>query len=168
MPATYDCIATTTISGTSTNSVTFSSIPGTYTDLRVVYSGGWTTGWGYVVFWLRINGDTGSNYSSTNIQSYGSGYSSGRETNQTNMYLNYSQDSGATNCIVSFDVMNYSNSTTNKTVLASGRMGGYGVMPSVSMWRSTSEITSLEIRLADSVPKFTDGAVISIYGIKAA
>ena len=168
MPATYDCIATTTISGTSTNSVTFSSIPGTYTDLRVVYSGGWTTGWGYVVFWLRINGDTGSNYSSTYMQSYSSAVTTTRESNQTNMYLNYSQDVGAANCVVSFDVMNYSNSTTFKTVLAEGRQGNYGTSTAVGLWRSTSAITSLEIRLADNVPKFTNGAVISVYGIKAA
>jgi len=42
MPATYDCIATTTLTSTA-SSVVFSSIPQTYTDLVVVFVGKNTT-----------------------------------------------------------------------------------------------------------------------------
>jgi hypothetical protein len=167
MAKTYEPIATTTVNGTSTGSVTFSSIPGTYTDLRLVFGGSWIASFGYAVFWLRLNGDTGTNYSSTYIQAYGSGYLSSRESNQSNMYLNYSQDSGNASSMTTMDIMNYSNSTTNKTVLAKGSQGDYSVTPSVGLWRSTSAITSVEIRLADNV-KFSSGSVVTLYGIKAA
>jgi hypothetical protein len=167
MPTTYEPIATTTVSGTSTGSVSFTSIPSTYTDLRLVYNGGWITSFGYAVYWLRLNGDTGTNYSATYIQSYGTGQLSGRESNQSNMYLNYSSDSGNAACITMFDIMNYSNSTTYKTVLATGREAAWGLSVSAGLWRSTSAVSSLELRMADNV-KMSSGSVITLYGIKAA
>jgi len=61
MPTTYEPIATTTLS-TATASVTFSSISGTYTDLRlVIFALGATSDYPYV----EINSDTGTNYSKT-------------------------------------------------------------------------------------------------------
>ena len=62
MPNTYEPIATNTL-GSAASSVTFSSIPSTYTDLIVVMNYANSTGLADVFF--RFNGDTGSNYSDT-------------------------------------------------------------------------------------------------------
>jgi hypothetical protein len=63
--ATYEPIATTTL-GTATSSFTFSSIPATYTDLRLVI--GWVSGTNPRI---RFNSDTATSYSQTAM--YGDG-----------------------------------------------------------------------------------------------
>ena len=56
MPATYEPIATTTL-GSAAASITFSSIAGTYTDLRLVMVGTTSASdWAFV----RFNGTDGS------------------------------------------------------------------------------------------------------------
>jgi len=61
--ATYEPIATTTVSGSSTSTVTFSSISGTYTDLVIIGNLGSQTTNAFP--YLQFNGDTGSNYSAS-------------------------------------------------------------------------------------------------------
>jgi hypothetical protein len=80
MPAgnTYEAIATQTL-GSAAASVTFSSIPGTYTDLVLVVAGTLTTGTENIV--MQFNGDTGSNYSVTSLLGDGSTASSFRSSN---------------------------------------------------------------------------------------
>jgi hypothetical protein len=77
---TYEAIATQTL-GSAAASVTFSSIPGTYTDLVVVIAGTLTTGSDNVSF--QLNGDSGANYSVTVLTGDGSTASSGRASNLT-------------------------------------------------------------------------------------
>ena len=61
---TYTPIATQTL-GSSAASVTFSSIPGTYTDLMLIsFAQGQASG-GDNRLVLQFNGDTATNYSST-------------------------------------------------------------------------------------------------------
>jgi len=55
MPKTYEPIATTTL-GSNQTTITFSSIPSTYTDLVIVSNMGTTTA-SYP--FIRFNGDTG-------------------------------------------------------------------------------------------------------------
>lgn len=69
MAATYEPIATTTASGSS-SSITFSSISSAYTDLVLVANASVTSGSDTAI--LRFNGDTGSNYSRTFLSGNGS------------------------------------------------------------------------------------------------
>ena len=64
MPTTYEPIATTTL-GSAAASITFSSIPATYTDLRVVFNGT-VTEVGETLYY-RFNSDGASNYSITQV-----------------------------------------------------------------------------------------------------
>jgi len=66
MPATYDCIATTTLTSTA-SSVVFSSIPQTYTDLVVVFVGKNTTANVAMTGEFDLNSDGGNNYSATHL-----------------------------------------------------------------------------------------------------
>jgi len=157
MPITYEPIATTTL-GTSAASVTFSSIPGTYTDLILVVNGTSTATNGNE---MQFNGDTGNNYSFTLLYGNGSTATSSRNSNISFAYAGRTN----TNQSVSItQIMNYANTTTYKTVLTRANSNGDIVMANVSTWRSTSAITSLVYAGAT----FNSGTVFTLYGIKAA
>ena len=157
MPITYEPIATNTL-GSSAASVTFSSIPGTYTDLILVVNGTSTATNGNE---MQFNGDTGNNYSFTLLYGDGSTATSSRNSNISFAYAGRTN----TNQSVSItQIMNYANTTTYKTVLTRANSNGDIVMANVSTWRSTSAITSLVYAGAT----FNSGTVFTLYGIKAA
>jgi len=169
--STYTPIATTTL-GTDAASYTFSSIPTTYTDLILIGSFS-TSSSGDLITAQVGNGsvDTGSNYSITYLLGTGSAASSGRFSNQT--YAALSRNLGGTpttggiNCLVHF--MNYSNTTTNKTILSRVNQpdGVYpGTEASVNLWRSTSAINIIKVAETGGVIKA--GSTFTLYGISAA
>lgn len=159
MPATYEPIATTTL-GSAQSSIAFSSIPGTYTDLVLVSN--FTGSGGDFNALLTFNSDTGSNYSETVIYGNGSSAASGRQTSATSIRSGYNNAERTINRI---NIMNYSNSTTNKTVLIRWDSGGYTDLR-VGLWRSTNAITSLS--LTTNQNNFASGSTFTLYGIKAA
>jgi hypothetical protein len=164
MPAgnTYEAIATTALSGAS--SVTFSSIPSTYTDLVIVVAGAVNAG--AQNFDMRLNSDTGTNYSRTFLSGDGSSAASSRESNYSYITLDrYSYfTTGQSNMII--NLLNYSNTTTNKTVLVRGNNAGVGTSAVVGLWRSTTAISTVYMYLSGST--FASGSTASLYGIKAA
>lgn len=162
MTATYDCIATTTLSSTA-STVTFSSISGSFTDLVFVFNGAGSTD---INVLMQFNSDTGSNYSTTNLGGTGSSALSGRVTSSTSISLNwqgYVQTTNRSNCIVS--IQNYSNSTTYKTILSRFNNASVAVDAIVGLWRSTSAITSIDIKTHTGT--FSSGATFTLFGIKA-
>jgi len=161
---TYVALATTTISGTSTNSITFSSIPQGYTDLVLVTN--LNNIGGVAVLRGQINGDTATNYSSTALNGDGSSASSGRQSNVNAFYMTYQGHVNSTKGVGIYNFPNYSNTTTFKTVLSRSSNASIGVDAIVSTWRSTAAITSITI-LNDRAEYWTAGSTFSIYGIKA-
>jgi len=163
--ATYTPIQTQTVSGSTTNTIIFSSIPQTYTDLVLIASTLST-----VASYSHIqvgNGsvDTGSNYSATILYGNGSTAGSIRRTNQPNFDVIYSTgDSATATAIVHF--MNYSNSTTYKTMLARGNYTSSDVEVDVNTWRSTSPINI--ITLTQGSGYLIAGSTFTLYGILAA
>ena len=161
MPATYEPIATTTL-GSAAASITFSSIAGTYTDLRLVLVG--NNGVGSNTTRLRFNSDTGTNYSRTFLEGDGTTASSGRNTSGTSILVG---DNRTTIGMQTIDIFSYAGSTY-KTVLCttSNDTNGAGtVNRTVGLWRSTAAITSVEFSLADP---FSIGTTATLYGIKNA
>ena len=166
---TYTPIATNTLSS-SAASVTFSSIPGTYTDLVIVMSVG--KGIGYSTC-LEFNSNTSSVYSRTRLSGDGSTATSARLTTgdgYTYMALS-SYGNGTTlgteNVIV--NIMNYSNTTTYKTTL-SRTNGPSGLDANVGLWQSTAAITSIKIVPDIDTPartSFITGSTFTLYGIGA-
>jgi hypothetical protein len=163
MPAgnTYEAIATNTTTALAA-SVTFSSIPQTYTDLVLVCEGVSASGDAYP--YLNFNGDTGANYSGTNLYGDGSTATSDRRSNSTRHDIVFWRSTGRNNLIA--NVMNYSNSTTFKTTLSRGNNAEYSTHSTVMLWRNTNAITSLTV-YAQYV-NFGVGSTFSLYGIKAA
>lgn len=165
MAITYEPIGTQTVTST-VSSVTFSSIPGTYTDLVIV---GNVLGNGSVSIDFQFNGDTGTNYSYTVIDGDGATASSNRQTNTTNIqFAGWSRNlNSATNpSTMIANIMNYSNATTHKTAFVrSMALGTPGdcVDAFVGTWRNTAAVTSITIR-----GSVISGTTYTIYGIKAA
>jgi hypothetical protein len=161
MPVTYDSIATQTL-GSAAASVTFSSIPSTFTDLVIVVNA--TMSASENSLGLRLNGDTTSNYSSTAIYGDGVSAASLRQINDTKMYLG--RATSVRNSASLIYVQNYNNTTTNKTVLSRGNSSAI-IMATVSLWRQTAAVTSITISDYAS-SNFLTGATFTLYGIKAA
>ena len=166
MPATYDKIATQTL-GSTASTVTFSSISGAYTDLVLIMSPLVTSGSGSKDVCVQFNGDTGSNYSNTILSGDGSTGSSARLSNQVRIFLDYYAVVNTTQSNRVVNIMNYSNTTTNKTVLSRANNAGAGVDAIVGLWRSTAAITSMVLN-AQTGGTFDVGSTFTLYGIKAA
>jgi hypothetical protein len=168
--STYTPIATTTL-GSNQTTVTLSSIPSTYTDLRVVIVPASSSGTNGIR--MRINGDTGTNYSATYLTGTGSAANSGRTTSSANMSLGNYTGIGLTlgEVNLELDFMNYSNSTTYKTVLIRNNQPSNAVEGNVGLWRSTSAINSLSFNIntfGSSTGDFITGSTFTLYGIAAA
>ena len=161
MPATYEPIATTSL--TSQSSVTFSSISSTYTDLIIIISGtaadnrpaNFTVGNGSV--------DTGANYSRTGISGNGSAASSYRGSDESAFNTDNATDSSSPAVNITH-IMNYSNSTTYKTFLSRNGAVSNHTRAIVGLWRSTAVINIVTISFGASLT----GGTATLYGIKAA
>lgn len=165
MAVTYEAIATNTL-GSATGSVTFSSIAGTYTDLILVATGGFTTGGTSIGY--QFNTDTSgssTNYSYTYFYGSGSGTGSGRASNT--YYASGAYAGSSSDKIISYaHFMNYSNTTTYKTVLNRTTATATQAAAEVSLWRNTAAINLIKISaLGDT---FIAGSTFTLYGLAAA
>lgn len=171
MAKTYTPIATTTLTSTQ-NGVTFSSIPQTYTDLVVVVTGrSDSTSGGTDGVELQFNGDTGTNYSFTQIYSDGSAAYSSRASNNGSIALGNIPTSSTTTSLsyhlVTGHIMNYANTTTYKTALGRGGPSGSYNIFRAGVWRNTAAITSVTVMIPGGISFLAD-TTLTIYGIQKA
>lgn len=164
--ATYFPIATQTLGG-STNSITFSSIPNTYTDLRIVFliPSAISVGDSWL---LQFNGDTGANYASTELYSTGSTPHSYLWYSNYYAYLSDAAQSAiqANPKLITIDIFSYANNT-NKSLLskmAYDQNGTGGVNAIVNLWLNTSAITSIKL-YNGSTDNFVAGTTATLWGI---
>ena len=161
MPTTYERIASNTLSS-ATTTVTFSSIPATFTDLVLIINPTMAVNADLVI---TFNGDTTNNYSSTYLTGNGTSATSSRFTTFPKIYLDQ-LNTGTGIVQYNVNIMNYANSTTYKTVLSKYSSAVKGIDAVVALWRSTSAITSMTI--TGDGANFTTGSTFNLYGIKAA
>ena len=157
MPSTYTPIATAALS--SASSISFTSIPSTYTDLYLVMRGN-TNG---PIINVKYNNDTGSNYSSTIMWGNGSSAASARYS-ESWIYV-IPGGSGDDQVSLFLNVQNYSNTTTFKTSIARANIPDASVNASVQLWRNTAAINRVDLILS-GVGTITGTA--TLYGIKSA
>lgn len=161
---TYVALDKATVSGTATTSITFSSIPATYTDLVVIanvkYSIADTN------FSIQLNGDTGSNYSATLLYGTGSAAGSYRATGATSIEAGAYAYPGTEWTTTRVQIQNYSNTTTNKTLLSRADASTGQTRAIVGMWRNTAAVNSVTVVLpAYLSPTYVAGSTFSLYGI---
>lgn len=157
---TYEPIATVTL-GTA-GVISFTSIPATYTDLRLVIVGTVSPS---APLRLRFNGDTGTNYSETDLFGDGSTVGSGRTTTQQFIQASGNNNWGSVVAMLTLDVFSYAGSTYKTTLATSSNdYNGSGfVARSVGLWRSTAAITTVATSTTMAI-----GTTATLYGIKAA
>lgn len=160
---TYEAIATTTPAALTTT-VTFSSIPSTYTDLVLVLN---VTNYNASVedSDVRFNSDSGSNYSWTRIEGDGSSAGSGRGTSTTSIPLALAA-SGSGGGTAIWSIQNYANTTTYKTALYRNNLPATKLNAFVGLWRSTAAISTITITKGGN--GFAANSTFSLYGIKSA
>ena len=169
MPATYTLIASNTLSS-SAASVTFSSIPGTYTDLVLRWSARNTSSGENAQ--IRFNSDSATNYSRTNLYGDGSAAYSIRGTSESYFYFGFSIDASTRTADTFASAELY---IPNYTVSANKPIGGFSTLetnatacdtPAViaALWRNTATITSIDISPVTN--SFASGSSFFLYGIK--
>jgi hypothetical protein len=163
--ATYEPIASTTVA-VAAASITFSSIPSTYTDLRFVLTS--TASIGGSQSKITLNGLTTAIYSVTGL--YGSGTTATSGTTNGNNFINL-DTLGASSTIptlITLDLLSYAGSTY-KTIMWQAnedRNGSGYVSDYVGLIQTTAAITSLTV--AQNSGTYNVGTTATLYGIKAA
>jgi hypothetical protein len=157
-------IATTTLSG-STSTLTFSSIPQTFTHLQLrMFAVS-----AYNDPRLQFNGDTGSNYSLHQL--YGNGSTTSAAGYASLTYVSAGTNGASSTSYFSpyiNDILDYTNTNKNKTVrnISGFDTNGTGnVIMQSSVWLNTAAITSITIFAASN---FASGSTFQLYGITTA
>jgi hypothetical protein len=164
MPITYEPISTQTL-GSAASTITFSSIPSTYTDLRLVFTG--TTSIDGVEVRVRLNSDGTGLYSNTQLTGNGTS-ATGNRYSATYFQFIGSGSSTVPN-LATMDIFSYTGSTF-KTVLTtwSGDLNGSGTVErTVSLYRSTTAVSNVQVSSSDS-GTLSAGCTATLYGIKNA
>ena len=166
MTSTEVALATTTLSSAA-SSITFSSIPGTYTDLRLVIV---TKGSGSLpAARMRVNSSSSSVYSYRTIQGQGSSIESTRDGGldhvpfATSFYKTEWQ-------MITMDIFNYT-AAINRTMLfraAQDQNGSGSSGAIVALFADTTAVTSLLLYANwsfDPTATFDTGTTATLYGI---
>ena len=170
MANTYTLISSNVLTS-SAASVTFSSIPATYTDLvlRMSYRISAAGLFGGNPF-LRFNSDTSTNYSYTFLQGNGSAAESARETSVNLMTMQSSDSAGNTaDTFTSNEVYipNYLSSTAkpvSQFKATEQNSTGAEMHAFASLYRGTSAISTILVSISGS--SFVSGSSFYLYGIK--
>ncbi len=169
MPSTYTLIASNVL-GSSAASVTFSSIPGTYTDLVLRVSGRATNASIISNPYIQLNGVTTTLYSWTGITGDGASASSDRASSDTDFrpgYLNGDNATSSTFGSAEIYFPNYANASYNKTMGSTSASESNATTAYITgragLFRSTSAISSI---LFHSGSNWVAGSSFYLYGIK--
>jgi hypothetical protein len=105
----------------------------------------------------------------TQLYGNGSSATTARVSNQTSFGLEYISGNTAATGVFSpviLQIQNYSNTTTNKTMISRTNDAAVRVVAQVGLYRSTSAISRIDL---DEVlgTNFAVGSTFTLYGIKA-
>ncbi len=164
MPSTYTLISSNVLS-TSADSVTFSAIPSTYTDLVLRMSPKHGTSGVTSTIQILLNDNSSNVYSRTAIYANGSSIGSVSSSNSTaitgartgvyfssiELYLP-SYTSASNKALSLISMVEYDDASTNEMFVSEG------------LFRSTSTITSISLTTPGT--NFVSGSSFYLYGIK--
>lgn len=178
LPTGYESIAT--VSGTgSSGTITFSSIPSTYTHLQIrgIARSDYATG-NYLSSFYRFNSDSGSNYSSHYVISNGASASAYAWSSYGEVYGSYTTTVNALSnnyALYIIDILDYANTNKYKTIRT---LNGFdnnntgssdfnkGIVGlSSGLWMNTNAISSIGISNSGN---WTTATTFALYGIKGA
>ena len=163
----FESIATSQPSGTGT--LTFSSIPSTYThlQLRGIYSASVASR----NVLLQFNSDTAGNYSWHELNGNGTSATASGGASSTGMYVATAGNTTTNTYPAAFiiDILDYADTNKYKTIrsLNGADINGSGqICLDSGNWRSTSAVSSITVYLNSG--NYNSYSHIALYGIKAA
>ena len=163
---TYTPINTYTLGSNGT--ITFSSIPNSYSDLIVVVNGGITNfGWDIQ---MRFNNDSNASYSQTNLYGDGSSSVASRATSSTRVNCLVGGDTGNLYNNVILHLINYNSSNYKSFVFRSNYANQLTAIAG-GTYRSTSAISTIFVYCGASnngTASLQAGTTATLYGITAA
>ena len=157
----YDSINTSIAGVGGTTSVTFGSIPSTYTHLQIRVYG--IVAAGVTNLAVQFNGDTAANY--WWHQLYGTGAAPGANNAGTLGSFMYMPPSSSQPSAMVLDVLDYTNTNKYKTMRGIGGVhtnAAGQVSLNSGMWNSTAAITSITLYGAT----YAQYSHFALYGIK--
>jgi hypothetical protein len=167
----YESISTVTVGGGGQATISFTSIPGTYTHLQIRAIARSAASNDYNVN-IKLNSDTGSNYAYHRL--YGTGATAAAQAGSSLTYANIaaittlnSETASAFGAAI-IDILDYANTSKYKTVRSlNGRdiNGGGTINLHSGLWQSTSAITRIDFTGA-SADSFAQYSSFALYGIK--
>ena len=167
----YESIATTTVGGGGASSVTFSSIPATYTHLQIRCLMRTDRAVAYTSANWRFNSDSSSNYSVHSLEGDGSAASAGASTSDTRIfdYIVGASTTASVFSVTVLDILDYANTNKYKTTrtLNGYDANGSGIINLFSgNWRNTNAITSITVTATSG--NIVQYSSFALYGIKGA
>jgi hypothetical protein len=167
----YESIATTTLSS-SAATITFSSIPSTYTHLQVRgIARDTSAGTTEIDIIMRYNGDSATNYAFHYLYGNGSVAGGAGQGTRSDPRAGLAVNNGAlanTFGVVVADILDYRNTNKYKTtqVLAGTDRNGAGtVVAESTLWMNTAAITQIDLTVSGG-SSFTANSQFALYGIK--
>jgi len=167
----YDSIATATVTSGNQTTITFSSVPQTYTHLQIrgiargTYAG---SGGGNPI--TRFNSDSGTNYVVHRLGGNGaSAYAQAGLTQTSISHYGLTGANDATGMFGAFviDILDYTNTNKNKVVrmfIADDMNGSGNIQFGSGVWLNTAAIST--ITLTTDYADFFANSSFALYGIK--
>jgi hypothetical protein len=167
----YESIATVTVGGGGSSSITFSSIPSTYQHLQIRGIARDSRSNAATNLYIQFNGDTGSNYTAHELYGNGStavaGFEGASQTSALAARVTGNNSAASAFGGFVFDVLDYANTNKYKTnrSLAGHEDNSSGAIWLISgLWMSTSAVTSITITPVTS--PILQYSSFALYGIK--
>ena len=163
----YESISTVTVGSGGSSTITFSSIPSTYTHLQLRVIGSVSTDGNMTMRLGNGSVDSGSNYSWHQLYGTGSATGAVAGANATQMYFASMTNTANIFGVSVIDILDYTNTNKYKTVrgLDGYDANGSGVVDLASgSWRNTAAVTTIELRCPANFNQYSHFA---LYGIKA-
>ena len=159
----YESIQTVTVGSGGSSSISFTSIPSTYTHLQVRSLANTST---TTNIWMRINSDTSANYATHYLNGDGSVAGTSSFINQDyGIYYGYNE--AVQSCAAVLDLLDYTNTNkfkTTRNLTGFDNNGSGQIFLWSGLWRSTSAVTALTIYSQGG--NFTQYSSFALYGIK--
>ena len=168
----FESIATTTVGSGGSSSVTFSSIPSTYTHLQLRILARTTVTNDSDFCGIRFNSDSSSVYNEHGLYGNGSSASAMYNTSTYCIVQRIPTDQFGANIFgaIVLDILDYKDTNKYKVTRHLGGFdsnGGGQIFLESNLWRSTSAISTITITPSNSGPSFVQYSHFALYGIKS-
>jgi hypothetical protein len=171
----YESIATVTVGAGGSASASFTSIPSTYKHLQLRWIGRASQANTGLGVYMRINGNTGSNYARHWLRGNGSAASSAAATSASQIDIGGVPGASSPSGIFGvgiIDILDYTNTNKYKTIRSlqgtnqNTTADDNVFFASGFMFANTNAVTQIDVIADSSSPGFVQYSQFALYGIR--